>query len=46
MKVIKSITIEKKLEKEIAKQAKKETRNFSNMISKMAEMYFKFIKKD
>lgn len=38
-KITKSITIEKEVSKEIEIQAKKEGRNYSNMIEQMAKKY-------
>lgn len=45
MKIRKSITIDKDVDSAILKQAKLESRNFSNMIQQMAKKYLSDLKK-
>ena len=44
MKIIISITVDSTVSKEIKAQAKKETRNLSNMIEVMAKQYLETIR--
>ena len=46
MKQIKGITMDKELVGKVDTRAKKESRNFSNMISHMANTYLRKNKKD